>query len=262
MIKLALLGDPVGHSLSPRLLTAALRASGLAGEYVARRVDEAGVAAAVAEIRDGRLDGANVTMPHKRLAAELAESLAPEAQRAGTVNTLFLRKGLVHGVSTDVEGIRRAWGPLPDGAVLILGAGGAAAAAVLALEGRPLSISARRPEQAHRLLQRTGAGGSVVEWGVGLPGRVVVNATPLGMTGEGLPERVLAQAIGLFEMAYGAGPTPATSGAQARGIPVVDGVEMLVAQAALSFESWTGLPAPIESMRRAVADDHSGGSNL
>ncbi|MDH3606650.1 MAG: hypothetical protein OER12_06610 [Acidimicrobiia bacterium] len=262
MLKLALLGDPVGHSLSPRLHAAALQATGLEGEYVARRVDADGLADAVAEIRDGRLHGANVTMPHKRLAAELADTRGSDAQRADSVNTLLSVDGVVHGESTDVEGIRRAWGPLSDGGVLILGAGGAAAAAVLALEGRPLAVSARRPERAHRMLERTGVAGTVVEWGIGLPGRVVVNATPLGMGREGLSDRVIEQASGLFEMPYGADPTHAATRAKALGLPVVEGLEMLVAQAALSFEIWTGLSAPIDAMRRAVEDDHSAGSNL
>ncbi|MGI9648171.1 MAG: shikimate dehydrogenase family protein, partial [Acidimicrobiia bacterium] len=174
MLHLVVLGDPVDHSLSPRIHTAALAAAGIEGEYTARRVDVAGMAAAVAELRDGRLDGANVTMPHKWVAHQLADSVGADAARASSVNTLRLRGSEVVGESTDVEGIRRAWGGLSDGPVLLLGAGGAAAAALLALEGRPLTVTARRPQAAQSLLERTGAEGTVLGWGEPLPGAVVV----------------------------------------------------------------------------------------
>ena len=217
---------------------------------------------AVEEIRDGRLDGANVTMPHKRLAAELADALGADAARAGSVNTLLATGGAVTGMSTDVAGIRRAWGPLPDGPALILGAGGAAAAALLALEGRPLTVSARSRESAGRLMARTGIDGSVVEWGTPVAGAVLVNATPIGMTGDRLPKGLLEPATGLFDMPYGSTATHSVLEASRLGVPVVDGVEMLIAQAALSFELWTGIEAPIDAMRAVVARDHSPESNL
>ena len=262
MVRLALLGDPVEHSLSPVLHQAALRAAGIDGEYIARRVGPDGVAEAISQLRNGDLDGANVTMPYKQLAAELADTLGPFAARAVSVNTLLVSDGGVRGITTDVEGIRQAWGPLPEGPVLVLGAGGAAAAALLALEGRPLHVSARRPEASAELLERTGVEAGVVPWEEAVPGAVIVNATPLGMEDEDLPPTVLGEASGLLEMPYGASPTRATDRARELGIPVVEGIEMLVAQAALSFQAWTGLPAPLAAMRTAVDDDHSPESNL
>ncbi|MDH3539909.1 MAG: shikimate dehydrogenase [Acidimicrobiia bacterium] len=262
MLHLALLGDPVAHSFSPRLHAAALAAAGIRGSYEARRVDVAGMESAVEEIRTGHLHGANVTMPHKRVAARLADSLEADAARAGSVNTLLIRAGVVAGASTDVEGIRRAWGRLPEGPVLILGAGGAAAAALLALEGRPLSVSARRPDAARALVARSGVEATVSEWGKPVDGAVVVNATALGMQGERLPESLLASAAGLFDMPYGKGQTPAVVTAVAHGLPVVDGVEMLISQAALSFELWTGVSPSPAAMRAAIEDDHSPESKL
>jgi shikimate dehydrogenase len=262
MLKFVVLGDPIDHSLSPRLHTAALRAAGIKGSYEARRVDADGMAAAVDDLRRGKLDGANVTMPHKRLAAQLADELGAEAGRAQSVNTLVSRGGRVMGESTDVAGIRRAWGELPPGPALILGAGGAAAAALLALEGRPLTISARRSPAARDLIERTGVTADYAEWGTPVVGAVIVNATPIGMDGDSLPPGLLEAATGLFEMAYGKRTTPAVIAAVGLGIPVVEGTEMLLWQAARSFELWTGVEAPLAAMRFALETDHSPEPNL
>jgi shikimate dehydrogenase len=262
MLRLALLGDPVDHSLSPRLQAAALDAAGIEGVYVARRVDAAGMQAAVEELRRGELDGANVTMPHKSLAAALTDELGADAARAGSVNTLSVQAGRIRGVTTDVEGIRKAWKPLADGPVLLLGAGGAAAAALLALKGRPLTVAARRAEAADALIARTGIAAAIAPWGEPISDAVVVNATALGMRGEHLPEGILERAAGLFDMPYGSVPTPAVELARAIGLPVVDGLGMLLSQAALSFQLWTGVTPSLSVMRAAIGADHSPGSNL
>ncbi|HSG79828.1 MAG TPA: hypothetical protein VLD62_09630 [Acidimicrobiia bacterium] len=255
MLRLVVLGDPVAHSLSPAIHTAALAACGLEGRYRARRVDAAGVRAAVDEIRDGTLDGANVTMPHKATAAAAADRLDDQARRADSVNTLVREDGRVVGHTTDVGGIRDAWsraGLSDEAPVLLLGGGGAAAAALLALEGRDLVIATRRPGAGAALVERLEVTAEEAAWGAGVLGAVVVNATPIGMHGERLPDEVLDRAGGLFEMAYGPHPTPAVARARREGMPVAEGLDMLVAQAARSFTLWTGIEAPIEAMREAV----------
>jgi len=252
VVQLALLGDPVADSLSPLIHTAALEAAGIAGTYTSRRVDAEGVSDAVQDLRDGNLDGANVTMPHKQLAAGLCDELSEVAARAGSVNTLVLRSGKVFGETTDVGGVRSLWHELPHEPLLLLGAGGAAAAAVLALEGREIFVTARRPAAAQTLVDSMRVAASVVEWGSEVPGAVVVNATPLGMNGEGLPGGLLSVASGLFDLAYGPSPTPAVTEATQRGLPWVDGRQMLVAQAALSFYIFTGLSASREAMTAAA----------
>lgn len=254
-MKLVILGDPVGHSLSPAIHNAGFAASGLLGEYSIRQVDDSGMRAAVAEIRDGVLAGANVTMPHKELAAQLCDRLSPATARAGAVNTLVRSAQAVVGHNTDITGIRAAWaeaGLAANGPVHVLGSGGAAAAALLALEGRPLHISARKPESAIALADRVAVPVTAVPWETPVPGAVVVNATPLGMAGEELPESVIASAGGLFDMAYGAGPTPAVARMFVSGRAVADGPAMLLHQAAAAFELWTGHPAPIAAMRAAL----------
>lgn len=262
VLKFVVLGNPVGHSLSPRLHRAALDAAGIEGSYDARRVDAAGFGVALSELRNGALDGANVTMPHKVRAAESADVLSEAAARAKSVNTLWMRNGDLVGDSTDIPGIRRAWGPLPDGPALILGSGGAAAAALLALEGRPLRVAARREERARSVVAQTGVEATVAPWSTERwGGEVIVNATPIGMRGEALPAHFLSDAVGLFDMPYGREETPAVVSARRAGIPVVPGFEMLLHQAAVSFLQWTGVHPSIEAMREAVDPDHSPESN-
>lgn len=254
-MRLVVLGDPVAHSLSPTIHQAALDAVGIPGTFEASRVDAAGMEAAVENLRRGDLDGANVTMPHKALAAGLADRLEPIAQRAGAVNTLVRVDRSIVGHNTDVAGVRTVWdwAGLPAAApVLVLGAGGASAAALLALEGHRLHIAARRAEAAAALVGRLGVEAEVTSWGSAVAGAVVVNGTPLGMAGEALPDGVLDGASGLLEMAYGSGTTPGATTMAAAGLPVANGPEMLLAQGAVSFELWTGRKAPVDSMRRAM----------
>lgn len=251
-----MLGDPVAHSLSPRLHSAALAATGIVGTYIARRVDERGLAAAVADIRAGVLDGANVTMPHKRAAAALCDRLAGPARRIGAVNTLVRVGDEVVGHITDVDGVRRAWEweDLPeDGPVVVLGGGGAAAAACIALEHRDVAVSTRRPEASRALVRKLGFG-RPLPWASGIPGGVVVNATPLGMRGERLPDAFVTEATGLLDMAYGSGTTPAVAAMRRRGLPAAEGRTMLLGQAVESFRLWTGRVAPL-AVLGAILDD-------
>ena len=262
--RLAVLGNPVSHSLSPAMHNAALAALGLEGVYSRRRVDERGMTSAASEMRSGELHGANITMPHKGVAARLADRLSSDAERAGSVNTWTSEGGggLV-GHSTDVEAIRRVWvrGGLPtDCPVLVVGAGGAAAAAMVALEDRELWCSARRAEAVSALAERVDVRFRPLEWGERLPEAVVVNATPLGMRGGELPVRLLEQSEGLFDMAYLAGgeATGAVRWMRERRVPASDGLEMLAAQAEASFEMWTGYGPPADLMERVARSGAAG----
>jgi len=252
-VKLAVLGDPVSHSRSPAIHNAALAAAGLSGVYKARRVDDHGLRAAFDEVRSGELAGFNVTMPHKGLAADLCDRLEIDAARAGSVNTVALIDDVVWGFCTDIGGIGDAWGELPTiGPVLILGAGGAAAAACVALADRPIYLAARRFGAGAELGQRLGLTVGEIRWEVPVVDSVVVNCTPIGMKGEALPVAVLATSGGLFDMAYGSVTTPAVQMVRKEGLPAVEGLDFLVAQAARSFRIWTGLNPPVEVMRKAA----------
>lgn len=253
-MKLVVLGDPVDHSRSPAIQTAALEACGIDGTYTARRVDPAGMVGAVDEVRYGRLSGANVTMPHKQLAFELVDRVSETALRSEAVNTLVRRDGEVWGYNTDVDGVQAVWesASLPkDRPVLLLGTGGAAAGVVVAMADRTIVISGRRDRAAAELLERTRGEGSIVPWGTPVDGAVVVNATPIGMNAEPLPADVLEGASGFFDLTYGPAESPSVRYARDLEIPFADGKELLLAQAAVSFEIWTRVPAPIDVMRAA-----------
>ncbi len=258
-----MLGDPIDHSMSPVIQSAALAAAGITGTYEARRVDAAGMRQAVEEIRSGSLDGANVTMPHKRLAAKLSDRVERLAARGGVANTLVREDGEVVGHNTDIPGIKTAWvaAGLPgDGPVVVLGAGGAAAAALLALEGRDLFVQARAAERAEDLVQRLGVEARVMTWAAPPhDGATIVNATPIGMHGEQLPRTLTERAAGLFDMAYGADVTSAVSEARRAGIPAAAGLDMLLAQAAESFRLWTGEVADRAAMAAALDEIRPGG---
>lgn len=256
--RLALLGDPVEHSLSPVMHNAVLAALGLEGVYSRRRVGVPGMTEAASQMRTGELHGANITMPHKAVAARLADRLSSDAERAGSVNTWTLAgDGRLTGHSTDVEAVRRVWvraGLPTECPVLVAGAGGAAAAAMVALENRELWCAARRSEGVSSLADRVDVSFRNFPWAEGLAGAVVVNATPLGMRGGELPAALLEESSGLFDMAYRADgrQTGAVRWMREQGLPASDGLEMLAAQAEASFEMWTGRRPPAKVMEKAA----------
>jgi len=252
---LVLFGDPVEHSLSPVLQQAGLDAVGRVGTYRAIRVDADGFRQGCADLRAGLWSGANVTMPHKRLAAAESDERSEGAERSGSVNTLVVDGSRLVGYSTDIDGIRKVWqeaGFSTDAPVVVLGAGGAAAAALIALDTHDLFISARRGEAAMHLTRMVDVVVRPVPWGTVIAGAVVVNATPLGMGGEALPSDVVEESSGLLDMAYRRGLTPAVQLARLAGIPHASGTDLLLAQATASFTLWTGLPAPAVQMRAAL----------
>jgi shikimate dehydrogenase len=234
--------------------TAALEAHGLSGSYSAMQVDEAGFADATEDIRSGRLHGVNVTMPHKLLAYQASDRTSAEAAFGQSVNSLKMIDGCLVGITTDVPAIRGCWmtAGIPTKNVLVLGAGGAAAAALVALApvAGTLAVAARRSEAALDLVDRVGFSVGIHSWEEPFDGSIV-NATPIGMKGEQLPEQFGSSAA-LFDMAYGAGTTPAVADCGIRQVPFVGGIDMLVEQAALSFEWWTGMSAPRAEMMAAA----------
>ncbi len=252
---LVLFGDPVEHSFSPIIQQAGLEAAGLDGSYRAFRVDEEGFRSGCADLRAGRWHGANVTMPHKRLAFELMDDCSAGAERAGSVNTIVVQGSRLTGHSTDIDGIRAAWAEagLPeDGPVLVLGSGGAAAAALIALASNQLFIASRRFAAAQGLAATLDVDAQAIQWGRPVPGAVIVNATPLGMGGEFLPPGIVDSSAGLLDMAYGDRMTPAVLAAGRQALPHATGTDVLLAQATASFTLWTGHPAPMAAMRAAL----------
>jgi shikimate dehydrogenase len=252
--KFAVLGDPIAHSRSPDLHRAMLEISGLEGEYTRVRADEQILETEIARMRRGAWHGLNVTMPLKAAAVRLADSTSPQARRSGSVNTLLVVNGAIHGESTDATAVHEL---LDSGrfdertAILVLGSGGAAAAVLSVLGDRePVYVAARRPERAAELAERLG--GASIEWGTAVAGALVVNATPLGMHGESLPGDVLDVASGLIDLPYGDVDTPAVATARQRETEVADGHEFLLRQAIASFRLWTGAEVAYQALVSAL----------
>lgn len=252
-MRLAVVGDPISHSLSPLIHKAALTALGIDGSYTAIRADSEGMGRVVADLRQGKLDGINVTMPHKAIAAALVDDLTPDARRARSVNTIVRGSdGTLMGHSTDITALRRLWPVEAPTPVLVLGAGGAAAAACLAAGDRHLYVSARRPEAVTHLRHQLEMELARVPWGTVVVEAVVVNATPIGMSGEEFPPRIVDLAAAVIDLAYGESRTELVASSVDAGLPVVDGLQVLVAQAADSFRLWTGREAPVSVMQDAL----------
>ena len=256
-MNLAVVGDPVSHSRSPAMHTAAFRATGIEGTYRALRVPAGAFPTVVAELRSGDLDGVNVTMPHKDAAYAASSDRSPDAERTRSVNTIVMRGGELVGHNTDVAGVRHALSRLGVDAerTVVLGTGGAARSALVAIEG-PVAIMGRSPGRARLAIESTDTTAAILPWGASVAGAVVVNATPIGMGGvlgdETLPDTVLASASGIVDMVYGDDPTPTIRWAANAGIPHIDGITMLVGQAVAAFEVFTGIPGPRDVMEQAA----------
>jgi shikimate dehydrogenase len=248
-----LIGNPVAESLSPRMQNAAFAARALDWAYVPLPVEGARLEEAVAGLVALGFAGANVTVPHKTAAVAFCDELDGVAERAGSVNTLVVREGRVHGSSTD--GLAVAWAVEPDDRVLVLGAGGAAQAAASALLDagvRVLAVSARRDDAANALLARLRTIFPDVELSASLDApTAIVHATPVR---DEVPV-ALDGVRTVVDLAYrpdGAETALAAAAREAGVETVVDGLEVLVRQGAASFECWTGVEAPVEIMRAAV----------
>jgi shikimate dehydrogenase len=179
-------------------------------------------------------------MPLKEEAAHLCDLFTPEAERSGSVNALKSHDGRVIGHSTDVVAFREILDRWAHHPIYVLGAGGAARAALAAAgEDATAFVSARRHEAALALAERF-EGVTALSWDYSMPGGVLINATPLGMRGEPLPDGRLESSLALVDLPYGKQATPAVTAARELGIPVVDGIEFLAIQAAAVFTWWTG----------------------
>ncbi len=263
----------MSHSFSPRLHNAAFAAAGLDYAYVALPVPAGRVGDAVRGLAALGFRGANVTIPHKGAVIPYLSRLDEDAAACQAVNTIVVEDGELCGHNTDVEGVRQALahcggGGLHGAPAMLLGAGGAARAAGLTLArmGCEITIVNRTPEGAERLARLLGAARPGVHCDT-LPlqkllpehvrrQRLVLNATSLGMEGAGKVPAVLVDNVGagqiVFDLVYARDKTDLLAEAEAHGALVVSGVEMLIWQAAASFELWTGTPAPLDVMRDAV----------
>ncbi len=273
-----ILGHPIGHSLSPIMHAAALKAAQLEGFYAPFDVPPRLLPPVVAGLAAAGIDGLNVTVPHKtRIARCLASphDVDDTAARLGAVNTLVRRGHRLVGCNTDVEGFRQALRHelkmTGEGArVLLIGAGGAARAVGWALQeagAEAIWVLNRTPSRAEQLRRwlRPHAGTTAVRVvsgradaaKVAAAADLVVNATSLGLhAGDPLPldPAWLRQGVSVFDLVYRAPTTALVRAARRRGALAADGVAMLVYQGAESFRLWWDRPAPVAVMRQAVEE--------
>ncbi|HSS31705.1 MAG TPA: shikimate dehydrogenase [Solirubrobacterales bacterium] len=278
MKRLAVIGYPVGHSRSPAMQTAALQALGLTPEwsYEAVEVAPEDFEAKVREMAEsGEFVGANVTIPHKRAALTIAADKSGAATAIGAANTLTFSEGRIEADNTDASGLLASL-PSPSRArrALVLGAGGAARAAIWALARGPLAVDTDLdPEREERepmevdLWNRTTAKAEEIAAQIGgLPVDtprqrsygLIVNTSAAGLRGEDPfehlplePDKFTAEQI-VIDMVYGDEPSRLLEAAERCGATVIDGIEILVQQGAFSLQIWTGKAPDLDVMRAAA----------
>lgn len=262
------IGWPVAHSLSPAIHNAAFAALGMNWVYVPMPVPPGRVAEALAGLRALGIAGANVTMPHKTEVADLLDDVSEDAARLRAVNTIVVGPDGLVGHNTDAPGfdrfLRRDAGFDPEGrTALVYGAGGAARAVALALARGGLAelfVAVREPSRADPLVRTVDGLGTRVRVGAfdaaggaeGIEPSLVVNATPLGAHGETLPLPALGPEVLAVDLLYRPNETPLLAAVRAAGGTAFGGIGLLLEQAALAFELWTGRPAPLDVMSAAA----------
>ncbi len=283
--QLGLIGYPLGHSLSPKIHTAALKACGLQGDYSLFPIhpdDQQGLKDLLARVRSGEIHGLNVTIPHKQNVIPLLDEVTDTAKSIGAVNTIYLRDNKLIGHNTDAQGFltdlkrfitlecnglplhMQEQAPALQKRALVLGAGGSARAVVYALvnDGWKVTITARRLEQAQQLVQSFPNYQLLITNYTDLQPStfdLLVNTTPLGMTSNTdqspLPEKLsLPSNTIIYDLVYNPRETKLVKDARAHGLNATTGLGMLIEQAALAFEIWTGHNPPREVMRDSITN--------
>jgi 3-dehydroquinate dehydratase/shikimate dehydrogenase len=264
-----IIGQPVSHSASPAMHNAAFAAFGLDFVYLPIEVSNLTeffncfVRSETRQI-DWQLRGLSVTIPHKTAVIGLLDETDFVAQSVGAVNTVLVEDGRLVGYNTDVEG---AIAPLERICTLsgascaVIGAGGAARALVYGLveRGARVSVFARDPAKASQLARAFGVTVLPLSALKSSDALIVINATPVGMRGhsEGcspLPREALRGRLIAYDLVYNPMATRFLEDARTEGCQTISGIEMLIAQAALQFELWTGMKPPLELMREAALD--------
>lgn len=254
------IGDPVGHSLSPRMHNAAFRARGINAVYLPFLVRD--LRDFVDSIRPMGIAGFSITLPHKQKIMDYLDRCDPLAREIGAVNTVLVQESRLHGSNTDYIGVLRTLErriALRGSRILIVGAGGAARSVAFALgkAGANVCIMARKPGRAKALARAMG--GQAIERRA-LAREffdVIVNATPVGMHPGSAESPLDARELNchlLFDTIYRPRTTRLMQLAARKGIETVSGLEMFLAQGAAQWELWTGKRAPLDAMRRAVID--------
>jgi len=255
------IGDPVGHSLSPIMHNRAFSETGYNGIFSAFRVTD--LSAAVAGIRGLGIRGVSVTIPHKQKVMALLDDIDDAARRIGAVNTIVNRNGRLFGYNTDCRGAMTALAEKTTVAhkkVWVLGAGGAARAIGFGVrdEGGTVTLINRTREKGALLAAELDAEFIPLSDVHRIECDILINATSVGMAPDTaatpIPLQITGSGVVVMDVVYNPLKTQLLKVAESRGCPTVDGVGMFVHQGAAQFELWTGLKAPVDLMRRTVIE--------
>lgn len=265
----AVIGDPIDHSLSPLIHNAAFRKLEMDSAYISFRIRKGELQDGLESLAAAGIAGFNVTIPHKVDIMKLLDETSKECATVGACNTVKIKDGKMMGHNTDVQGFLS---PLEQRSVkfesakaLVLGTGGAARAVVsgLASKGVRITVAGRTIHKAQdvALLGRDGA--ASIDFAnaasVAAESDIIVNATPLGMNDEQSPipaDSICPKSV-VYDIVYRPIKTALIKAATERGALVIYGYEMLLAQAALSFEIWHNTPAPYDAMKQALLGMHA-----
>ncbi len=275
---IGIFGDPIDHTRSPAMQNAAFRALGLPYIYIPFCVSAAALGQATASIRALNLVGVNVTVPHKEKILGYLDELSPTASQYRAVNTVINRHGLLYGENTDGQGFLRSLAErkrsVRDREVVLIGAGGAARAVLVALiraGSAQITLVNRTQAHAERLIRASQSLGSTQLVSAPLAAlqdaalmkraALIVNSIPLGLHTDTFPALDYAatpRRCLFYDLVYSPQPTVFLRRALQVERPTLDGRRMLLHQGALAFELWTGHPAPLRVMARALSRSLSG----
>jgi shikimate dehydrogenase len=272
----AVIGHPIGHSLSPLMHNTAFKLLGLDCQYEALDIEPASLKQAIERFREQKWGGFNVTVPHKEAIIPLIDEVVPEAHSVGAVNTVVNRNNKLIGYNTDVIGVERSLRldreKIEGKMCVIMGSGGAArsVAHVLVHNIKPKAItfSALFPEQAHAIINSIGS--SNVQFNViqctdaALENAIkdstlIVNATTVGMFPHVLDSPLpsqhwLSNKHIVFDLIYRPLTTRLQSNAQAAGAKTIDGLGMFIHQGAAAFQLWTGMEMPMDRVKQVLEE--------
>ena len=264
----AVIGDPINHSLSPNIHSAAFRELDLESSYIAYRIPKGELKEGIESLKKIKIDGFNVTIPHKVEMMKYLDKMDESCSIIGAVNTVTNNEGVLKGYNTDMDGFldpfKKKEIKIQDKKILLLGAGGAARAIVAGVtkeNAKHITIANRTLENANNLAQFANKIGltadsiTIEKVGNNLQNYdIIVNATSIGLKNEPSPisfESIKPETI-VYDIVYMPMNTDFLKKAKEKGAKIIYGYEMLLGQAVRAFEIWHGIEAPYNAMKKAL----------
>ena len=264
----AVIGDPIDHSLSPNIHSAAFRELNLENSYIAYRIPKGELSEGIESLKKIKIDGFNVTIPHKVEMMKYLDKMDESCSIIGAVNTVTNTEGILKGYNTDMDGFldpfKKKEIKIQDTKILLLGAGGAARAIVAGVakeKAKHITIANRTLEKANNLAQFANKIGldanaiTIENIENDLKGYdIIVNATSIGLKNEPSPislESIKPETV-VYDIVYMPMNTDFLKKAKERGAKIIYGYEMLLGQAVRAFEIWHGIEAPYNAMKKAL----------